>query len=139
MKAAIVTGMVNLSCMMAQLTKVSSPLTKWKVKESTHGPMVVTMLATLKTIRCMDKDFLSTAMVDATKEDLHSTRKRAMESFPGKYTSIFRNLKMLILSILGLMVVYSMVIGRMVCNMVKVHTLMQMVEPNGAFGTKDLG
>ena len=89
----------------------------------------------------MDKDYLSTAMGVDMKEDLHSTRKRGMESYPGKYLSIFRNLTiliLLILLILGLTVVYSMDIGKMVCNMVRVHTLMLMVEPNGAFGMKDL-
>ena len=88
----------------------------------------------------MGKDYLSTVMGVDMKEDLHSTRKRAMESYPGKYLSIFRNLTILILLILilGLTVVYSMDIGKMVCNMVRVHTLMLMVEPNGAFGMKDL-
>ena len=89
----------------------------------------------------MEKDYLSTVMGVDMKEDLHSTRKRDMESYPGKYLSIFRNLIMLILLllILGLTVVYSMDIGKMVFNMVRVHTLMQMAGPSGASGMKDLG
>lgn len=69
----------------------------------------------------MVRDFSSTAMVVAMKEDLHSTRKRAMESFPGSTVE------------------YSMDIGKMVYNMVRVHTLMQMGELNGVYGTKDQG
>ena len=64
-----------------------SLIIKWREKGSTHGPMAAIMSATLKTTRCTDKDSLCMAMVAVTKAVSLMIRKRATESFPGKYIS----------------------------------------------------
>ena len=75
----------NLKCLMAHRTRAPSSIIKWRDKGSTHGPMAATMLATLKTTRCTDKDSLCMAMAAVTKVVSSMIRKRATESFPGKY------------------------------------------------------
>ena len=77
----------NLKCSMARRTRAPSLIIKWRVKGSTHGPMAAIMSATLKTTRCTDKDSLCMAMVAVTKVLSSMIRKRATESFLGKYTS----------------------------------------------------
>ena len=75
----------NSKCLMARRTRAPSSTIKWKEKGSTHGPMEAIMSATLKTTRCTDKDSLCMAMAAVTKVVSSMIRKRATESFPGKY------------------------------------------------------
>ena len=77
----------NSKCLTALHMRAPLSTIKWKDKESTHGPMAATMSETLKTTRCTDRDSLCMAMVAVTKAVSSTIRKRATESFPGKYIS----------------------------------------------------
>ena len=126
--------------MMALDTKEFMDMAKGMAKDATSGVMVHRMMVSGKTIRSVEKARISGLMEECTMEigstaickDSEYTRGETVRDMK---VSISRVISMAKVSLSGPMVRFTMVCGKMECNMVKVNSIIQiMKKPKKADG-----